>query len=232
MQGLLLNHAASLHSLDSSASCALDLKTSLLNGLHFLIKIKESSTSVPLCELQRKIKNSSLVCLPIMTFDKSVTDVRSLNSQGPLQIMVSEESCPSTPATMDTESIDEVSCPSTPDELSIVVVDTQKIPSWEPQPSLWKPLCHPRVDEVSLEVDKYFLHNWKFPSVKAAKAFTDAAFSRVTCLYFPLARDDRIHFACRLLTVLFLIDGKKKKFLTIFNLLVLPAPKIKKRDWG
>lgn len=162
-----------------------------------------------------------------MSFDESVIDARSLNSQGPLQIMVSEESYPSTPATMDTASIDEVSCPSTPDEPSIVVVDTQKIPSWEPQPSRWKPLCHPRVDEVSLEVDRYFLHHWKFPSEKAAKAFIDAAFSRVTCLYFPLAQDDRIHFACRLLTVLFLIDGIRKIFLANFNFLVLPTTKIK-----
>jgi len=28
----------------------------------------------------------------------------------------------------------------------------------------------------------------------------------VTCCYFPLAADDRIELACRLLTVLFLID--------------------------
>lgn len=170
-----------------------------------------------------------------MAVDESAIDVRSVNSKAPLEIIVSEVSCPSTLdepcTTVNTENIpggepqpslwkplcvDEVSCPSTPDKSS-TAVDTQKIPSWESQPSLWKPLCHPRVDEVSLEVDRYFLHHWKFPSKKAAKAFIDAAFSRVTCLYFPLAQDDRIHFACRLLTVLFLIDGKKFLASSIFS---------------
>lgn len=173
-----------------------------------------------------------------MAVDESAIDVRSSNYKGPLEIIVSEVSCPFTPdepcTTVDTENIpdwepqpslwkplcyprvNEVSCPSTPDKPS-TAVDTQNIPSWEPQPSLWKPLCHPRVDEVSLEVDRYFLHHWKFPSEKAAKAFIDAAFSRVTCLYFPLAQDDRIHFACRLLTVLFLIDGKKFLASSIFS---------------
>ena len=125
-----------------------------------------------------------------MTLVQSMTDVPSLNFKGPHEITISE-----------------VSCPSTSDELS-ATFNTQNIPEWKPQPTLWKPLCHPRVVEVSLEVDEYFLHHWKFPSEKAAKVFTDAAFSRVTCLYFPLAKNDRIHFACRLLTVLFLIDGK------------------------
>lgn len=108
-----------------------------------------------------------------------------------------------------------ISKASTPDEL-ITTPNSRKNPEWKPQPSLWKPLCHPRVDEVSLEVDGYFLHHWKFPNEKAAKIFRDAAFSRVTCLYFPLAKDDRIHFACRLLTVLFLIDGKNNLARSIF----------------
>lgn len=77
-----------------------------------------------------------------------------------------------------------------------------------PPPTQWSYLCHPRVKEVQDEVDGYFLENWKFPSFKAVRTFLDAKFSEVTCLYFPLALDDRIHFACRLLTVLFLIDGE------------------------
>ncbi|KAI9794983.1 MAG: carbonyl reductase (NADPH-dependent) ari1 [Peltula sp. TS41687] len=75
-----------------------------------------------------------------------------------------------------------------------------------PIPSNFKPICHPRVDEVSKEVDDYYLQHWDFKDDKARKKFLDAGFSRVTCLYFPEALDDRIHFACRLLTVLFLID--------------------------
>lgn len=80
--------------------------------------------------------------------------------------------------------------------------ETWKIPS-----SNWTPLIHPRAEEVAREVDGYFLENWNFPNDRAQSVFLKAGFSRVTCLYFPLAKDDRIHFACRLLTVLFLIDG-------------------------
>lgn len=75
-----------------------------------------------------------------------------------------------------------------------------------PPSTRWSYRCHPRLKEVQDEVDGYFLENWKFPSFKAVRTFLDAKFSEVTCLYFPLALDDRIHFACRLLTVLFLID--------------------------
>ena len=76
-----------------------------------------------------------------------------------------------------------------------------------PPPSAWTYLCHPRVREVQEEVNGYFLENWRFSNSKAVRTFLNAKFSEVTCLYFPLALDDRIHFACRLLTVLFLIDG-------------------------
>ena len=80
--------------------------------------------------------------------------------------------------------------------------------TWEPPPSAWIPQCHRRAMEVASEVDDYFLQNWLFPSHKSKRAFLNAGFSRVTCLYFPMAKDDRISYACRLLTVLFLIDGK------------------------
>lgn len=69
-------------------------------------------------------------------------------------------------------------------------------------------MIHPRAEQVTREVDAYFLEHWPFSSEKDRKKFVLAGFSRVTCLYFPLAKDDRIHFACRLLTVLFLIDGQ------------------------
>ncbi|KAI3316783.1 Aristolochene synthase in complex with 12,13 Difluorofarnesyl diphosphate [Xylariaceae sp. AK1471] len=62
------------------------------------------------------------------------------------------------------------------------------------------------MDEVIQEVDGYFLKHWPFPDKKAREKFIAAGFSRVTCLYFPKALDDRIHFACRLLTILFLVD--------------------------
>lgn len=74
------------------------------------------------------------------------------------------------------------------------------------------------MEEVSREVDGYFLQHWNFKDEKARKKFVAAGFSRVTCLYFPEALDDRIHYACRLLTVLFLIDGKAVK--TVSSLFV------------
>ncbi|KAI4217473.1 MAG: hypothetical protein LQ351_000068 [Letrouitia transgressa] len=73
-------------------------------------------------------------------------------------------------------------------------------------PSRFKALCHPREPEVTEEVDGYFIDNWGFENEAAIQKFRDAGFSRVTCFYFPKALDDRIHFGCRLLTVLFLID--------------------------
>ncbi|KAI9739473.1 MAG: hypothetical protein M1818_005161 [Claussenomyces sp. TS43310] len=77
---------------------------------------------------------------------------------------------------------------------------------WKIPPGIWSPLCQSRADEVIEEVDGYFLKHWNFPNEKARRVFVNAGFSRVTSLYFPKALDDRIHFACRLLTVLFLID--------------------------
>ncbi|KAK0610327.1 Aristolochene synthase [Lasiodiplodia hormozganensis] len=65
---------------------------------------------------------------------------------------------------------------------------------------------HPREEQTVAEVDGWFLQHWPFASEKARKKFVAAGFSTVTCLYFPLALDDRIHSACRLLTILFLID--------------------------
>jgi hypothetical protein len=85
---------------------------------------------------------------------------------------------------------------------------------WSAIPSAWQPLCHPRAEEVSREVNTYFISHWKFPNAKAERTFINAGFSKVTCLYFPMAKDDRIHFACRLLTVLFLIDGNNNPILS------------------
>lgn len=43
-------------------------------------------------------------------------------------------------------------------------------------PSFFQPLCHPRVDEVTEEVDGYFLKHWDFPNEKARKKFVAAGF--------------------------------------------------------
>ena len=78
---------------------------------------------------------------------------------------------------------------------------------WKIPASAWQSLRHPRSNEVSREVNAYFIQHWPFSDSKAERKFVNAGFPNVTCLYFPLAKDDRIHFACRLLTILFLIDG-------------------------
>lgn len=74
-------------------------------------------------------------------------------------------------------------------------------------PSTWTAENHPLHAEVIPQVESYFLQHWPFPNDQARKRFLAAGFSRVTCLYFPKALNDRIHFACRLLTLLFLVDG-------------------------
>lgn len=74
--------------------------------------------------------------------------------------------------------------------------------------ALFTPKVHPRVAEVTAEVDAYFLKHWPFESDKAKKKFVAAGFSAVTCLYFPEALDGRIAYACRLLALLFLVDGE------------------------
>ena len=90
-------------------------------------------------------------------------------------------------------------------------VTTEK--KWKPPRSAWISQLHPHAEDVAHEVDQYFLKNWKFPSPKSERTFVRAGFSTVTCLYFPTAMDDRIQYACRLLTVLFLIDGAIVRFL-------------------
>ena len=81
--------------------------------------------------------------------------------------------------------------------------------AWKPPPSAWKPQCHPCAAQVARIVDDYYLEHWPFPNERSKQKFLDAGFSRVTCLYFPTAKDNRIEYACRLLTVLFLIDGEQ-----------------------
>ncbi|RDW70664.1 putative aristolochene synthase protein [Aspergillus mulundensis] len=65
---------------------------------------------------------------------------------------------------------------------------------------------HPHADKVVHEVDGYFLHHGRFPNARAKQRFLAAGFSSVVCLYFPLAKNNRIHFACRLLTIFFSVD--------------------------
>ena len=78
---------------------------------------------------------------------------------------------------------------------------------WELPASAWKALPHPLADEISREVNEYFLKNWKFPNAKAESTFLKADFPRTVTLAIPTAKYDRILFACRLITLVFLTDG-------------------------
>lgn len=75
-------------------------------------------------------------------------------------------------------------------------------------PCGFEALCHPLEESITKQVDGWFLAHWPFATAKDRKKFVTSAFSQVTCLYFPLAKDDRIRSACELLTILFLVDGK------------------------
>lgn len=74
--------------------------------------------------------------------------------------------------------------------------------------ALFRAKIHPREPEISAEVDSFFLEHWPFVNEEARKKFVAAGFSKVTCFYYPHALDDRISLACRLLTLLFLVDGR------------------------
>jgi len=88
----------------------------------------------------------------------------------------------------------------------------QKSPSVEVKPSILKSLCHPLVDQVSKEVDDYFSEHWPFKDDKTRKKFISQGIPRVTCLYCAKALDDRIAFACKLITITFLTDGQSPTF--------------------
>lgn len=91
---------------------------------------------------------------------------------------------------------------------------TRSLPSWymAVAPTRFRPVCHPRAEEVIREVDAYFLENWPFPNDKARTKFKGADFTRNMCYNYPEALDGRIGVACRLITLLFLIDGKSPVF--------------------
>lgn len=80
-------------------------------------------------------------------------------------------------------------------------------PRQEPPAPYLEPKCHPHEPQITKEVDGYFIKHWPFHDDRAIQKFRAAGFSRVTCCYYPEALNDRIHFGCRLLTLLFLIDG-------------------------
>jgi aristolochene synthase len=65
---------------------------------------------------------------------------------------------------------------------------------------------HPLTDKVADSVNQFFLDNWSFSSEKERNKFLGADFSRFCAYYFPNSIDDRLHFACEIVTHLFMVD--------------------------
>ncbi|KAI1164029.1 Aristolochene synthase [Nemania serpens] len=91
------------------------------------------------------------------------------------------------------------------EEISMTIPPGTPSTSSRPEPYL-KPSWHRNIDQVIREVDQYFLDRWNFASEKERKKFVGAGLLRITCMYYPMADDDRIVSACKLLTILFLVD--------------------------
>ncbi|KAI3322813.1 Aristolochene synthase from penicillium Roqueforti [Xylariaceae sp. AK1471] len=72
--------------------------------------------------------------------------------------------------------------------------------------SIFPVACHPLLDALKKETDKYFIDNWPFPNGKNRDKFLKADYPLCAALYFPQARDDRISFAARLFGMIFLLD--------------------------
>lgn len=89
-----------------------------------------------------------------------------------------------------------------------------------PEPYL-KPSWHRNIDQVIREVDQYFLDRWNFASEKERKKFVGAGLLRITCMYYPMADDDRIVSACKLLTILFLVDGELLLYARVYIACIL-----------
>ncbi|KAI0516782.1 Aristolochene synthase in complex with 12,13 Difluorofarnesyl diphosphate [Xylaria bambusicola] len=67
-------------------------------------------------------------------------------------------------------------------------------------------MCHPLTEKTIREVNDFFLEHWEFPSPKFRKRFEGDGMTRVTCFYVCKSLDDRLVLACRLITLLFLMD--------------------------
>ncbi|KAK7046186.1 Aristolochene synthase in complex with 12,13 Difluorofarnesyl diphosphate [Favolaschia claudopus] len=89
------------------------------------------------------------------------------------------------------------------DELKCAV-----LPSWIAglPPTIFIPKVHPMRKEITQDVNVFFLAHWPFPNEKARKKFVDSDFCYGLCATWPESVDDRMNHACRLFTLLFLID--------------------------
>jgi len=66
--------------------------------------------------------------------------------------------------------------------------------------------CHPCHDEITRELDEYFLAHWPFTSDNARKKFLKSKINLYTCLALPHGDEKRVKLACELVTLNFLVD--------------------------
>ena len=79
---------------------------------------------------------------------------------------------------------------------------------YPPLPSSLTPLCHPLVKTLTRQVNDWISSSGHFKSEKEKKRYVGHETARVACLLYPRALDDRLIYACKLITVLFLLDGR------------------------
>lgn len=80
-------------------------------------------------------------------------------------------------------------------------------PDNDPGPTRFAYQTHPRTEEVVAETNAYFLGNWPFRKEAEKKQFVLEDANRWACMAFSMALDDRIVSACKVNTLLFLLDG-------------------------
>ncbi|KAK7000163.1 Aristolochene synthase in complex with 12,13 Difluorofarnesyl diphosphate [Favolaschia claudopus] len=83
-----------------------------------------------------------------------------------------------------------------------------QLPSWMAglPPTIFIPKIHPLREDITQDVNAFFLAHWPFPNEKARKKFVESDFCYALCATWPESLDDRMRHACRLVTLVFLID--------------------------
>jgi len=97
---------------------------------------------------------------------------------------------------------------SPPEELSTLSSEVEKYdPKKDTPPTQFAIKCHPRAAQVTAELDAFFIKYWPFKDEKARESFKAGQYNLWACMALPSAHDDRVHDACKVNTLLFLLDG-------------------------
>lgn len=74
-------------------------------------------------------------------------------------------------------------------------------------PTIFTSKVHPNVDQLTKNLNEFFLKYWLFPTDNARQKFVGADFAYSSCVVWPDALDERMAHACWLCAILFLVDG-------------------------